>query len=186
MASRYAVCVAALVAVSLLLPAGCGGVDAVPRPVSEQAPAGDGEPLPPASLDGAYEAFSSYREDHGLPLPPRDAALDAVATEAARDMAVRGYFSPVDPEGLTPFDRLASLGWERAGQSIFHASGGQPDARAVLDAWEGTPPYRENLDGDWDATGLGGWALDGTSVWVQVYAAGNQGEGTPDGGNTLP
>lgn len=179
-----------MIAVSIALlaaVAGCGGEQA-PQPataVVEPLPAG--RAVDTDSADGLYALFSARREDAGLAVPARDPALDVAAETAARDMAERGYFSPVDPEGRTPFDRVAPLGWSRAGESILQADAGV-EAAAVMDAWIATPPYLENLDGAWDATGVGGWVgTDGSVVWVQIYAAGRvpQGSGS-EGGNTLP
>lgn len=87
----------------------------------------------------------------------RNALLDSVARARALDMATRGYFSHVNPEGLganTLVRRAGyrlpdSYGGAAAAYNIESAAAGYPyaSARAAWRGWMGSPAHRAHLLG---------------------------------------
>lgn len=73
-----------------------------------------------------------------------DARLAAVARAHSADMATRGYFDHVTPEGVDPGTRITRAGyaWSAYGENIAM---GQPDAAAVMDAWMNSSGHRANI-----------------------------------------
>jgi len=71
---------------------------------------------------GAAEAYGNLGWVLASPLPPLawDEKLHGTATAHNRDMHDQFYFSTVSPDGLTPFDRVASTGYAPAyvGESL--------------------------------------------------------------------
>jgi uncharacterized protein YkwD len=111
---------------------------AVSRPV---APAG------PAQRELAE--FATLANDHRRAigcgaLAWHDAAA-RLAQAHSEDMGRRGYFSHVDPEGRSPFDRMREAGvdFRRAAENI---ASGQATARLVLAGWISSPSHRANLE----------------------------------------
>lgn len=74
----------------------------------------------------------------------RDAKLDAAAQAAAEDMAQKGYFSHVAPDGTTPWHWLQSAGYaySYAGQNL---AVNFTDSKDVETAWIASPTHRENI-----------------------------------------
>lgn len=74
----------------------------------------------------------------------RDAKLDAAAQAAAEDMAQKGYFSHVAPDGTTPWHWLQSAGYaySYAGQNLAVNFN---DSKDVETAWLASPTHRENI-----------------------------------------
>ena len=76
-------------------------------------------------------------------------AWDAAAARAAQahsdDMARRGYFSHVSPEGGDVGGRLRAAGasWRAVAENI---ASGQPTARAVVQGWLSSPGHRANIE----------------------------------------
>jgi len=100
-------------------------------------------------FDPEVEAFIAIMNDHRLsvgcaPLEwNRDVAQ--VAQEHSRDMVQRNFFAHVNPDGDTPFDRLAAAGieWSRAAENIAF---GFSNADAVLQGWLDSPGHRANIE----------------------------------------
>jgi uncharacterized protein YkwD len=68
-----------------------------------------------------------------------------VAQAHSEDMVARNFFSHTNPDGLSPFDRLAEAGisYSGAAENIAY---GYPTAEAVLAAWLGSPGHRANIE----------------------------------------
>ncbi len=87
----------------------------------------------------------------------RNALLDSVARERARDMAARGYFSHVNPDGLgantlvrrAGYALPATYGASDDAYNIESAAAGYPyaSARSAWRGWMGSPPHRAHLLG---------------------------------------
>lgn len=101
--------------------------------------------------------------------------LDLAAQRHSEDMAQRGYFDHVSPEGLDPGDRITSTGyrWSRYGENI---AAGYPTAERVVEGWMNSPGHRANiLNCDFQEIGVG-YALRQVSggrdeaQWTQVFA----------------
>lgn len=127
-----------------------------------------------ANADGTgvlLDRENAYRSGKGLAALVRSASLDGVAESLARDMAERGYFSPTDPQGRTPYDRVGGT-WPRVAENLLK---GTSSPAAVVESWLAAPPYRQNLeDASWAAVGIGRWPqrdVTGTpTVWVELFA----------------
>ena len=118
-----------------------------------------------------HVATNEARAAAGLPPLARDANLDGIARGHAADMAVRGYFSHVGPEGLGPTDRAAVAGytcekrtggvvWTGVAENIYtswpHAAYSEGVAADAVDWWMDSPGHRQNiLDGRYDRLGVG-------------------------------
>lgn len=70
--------------------------------------------------------------------------LDAAAQAKAEDMAARGYFSHVGPDGEEPWVWLARAGYEYvyAGENLAVRFS---DSKDVVDAWMASPTHRANI-----------------------------------------
>lgn len=146
----------ALAATSLLL-TGC--MVSVSRPVE---PRGETRPAPSRWADSV--AAAREREmaelltgDPGQRRPRLswNPILARVARERARDMATRGYFAHVTPEGVGPNTLAERAGYvlpaaydhRLAGNNIESAAEGYETAEAAWRRWMGSPRHRSHLLG---------------------------------------
>ena len=109
---------------------------------------GDSNPLgPPADADVVTfaELVNAHRQSVGCTVLEWDGDVAEVAQRHSEDMVARSFFDHTNPDGLSPFDRLAAAGipYSRAAENI---AAGQPTAQAVLDAWLGSPGHRANIE----------------------------------------
>jgi len=132
-----------------------------------------------------YRLTNSERETHGLPALVRDQRLDSVARGHSQDMADRGYFAHLTPDGLDPTARGGLSGYECRKDYVSHYTYGLAEniflghtysaymiegvkstyswaadeeavAASIVDGWMGSPGHRANiLDGDLDRIGVG-------------------------------
>jgi len=93
--------------------------------------------------DSILALGDAARADAGVGGLTPDPKLDVVATAHARDMAERGYFAHVSPEGRDLARRLAGAGivYANAGENI----GGNAGAEGAVRAWLASPGHRQNL-----------------------------------------
>lgn len=101
-----------------------------------------------------------------------DPELTVIAQAHARDMAERDFFSHVDPDGLTPFDRLARAGVEyrSAGENIAW----YPSAESAVQGWIESPGHYENMiRTSFGKVGIGVYKPDpedpGNFFYVQLF-----------------
>lgn len=131
---------AAAVALALLL-AACGD-DHPAAPSPEDGP-------PPVSSSPEVAEFvdrvNAHRAALGLATLEWDPAIAAVAQAHSEDMVARGFFSHTNPDGESPFDRLAAAGiaYSAAGENIAY---GFPTPASVLAAWLGSDGHRANIE----------------------------------------
>jgi len=96
-------------------------------------------------LPGALIVLTNQdRLVHGLPEVVEDPLLGVAAQAAAEDMAARGYFSHVSPDGKTPWYWLEQTGYayRYAGQNLaVHFT----DSADVEAAWLNSPAHRANI-----------------------------------------
>jgi hypothetical protein len=93
------------------------------------------------------------------------------AQKHAEDMARRGYFDHLSPEGSTPSERAGAEGYGPVNaENIFRASGATSSER-VLERWMGSPGHRRNLLGDHREMGIGVAPGSGGSYWVIVFGS---------------
>ena len=146
-------------------------------------------PLPDGPRIGGAEAASlihnmtnEERILAGLLPLSRDARLDGIARLHADDMAARGYFSHVAPEGATPSDRAAVSGYDclkrdgayvRSGiaENIYmsrtHVVYTRGLAAEAVGGWMDSPGHRENILGaGYDRLGVGIAISDGGAAYA--------------------
>lgn len=112
-------------------------------------PAG-GSPAPPESGPQAAREMArlvnAHRQSRGCaPLAWLQPAANA-AQAHSEDMARRGYFDHVSPDGGQPWDRLAAHGvrYRRVAENIAWTP--RQSAGETLRGWLGSPGHRANLD----------------------------------------
>jgi len=101
--------------------------------------------VPATQLRDLGDRINGYRTRHGARALAWDDRLAAVARRHSEDMARRGYFAHVDPDGHDPFARLDAAGirWRAAAENIAE---GQRTTREVYDGWIESTPHRENIE----------------------------------------
>ena len=143
-----ALALAPLIALALT---GCFGPDGSPGS-GPLAPGGSSPPPPspaPAPTDSIVAQFvvlvNQHRASLGLGTLAWHAGVAAVAQAHTQDMVDRNFFSHTNPDGETPWDRLAAAGitYSYAGENIAY---GYPSASAVLAAWLASPGHRANIE----------------------------------------
>lgn len=134
----------------------------------------------------ALDLVNDARAEAGLTELTLGPALNDAAQSHAGDMAGRGYYAHVAPDGQTPRDRFVAAGgsrWALSGENIARCSGcaPPPDAGRV-DAfqagWMQSPGHRENILSDaFDHFGFG-IARSADEIYaVQTFAGpGQQGD----------
>lgn len=104
---------------------------------------------PDPSADPLVAAFveqvNAHRGSVGCPELLWNPDVAAVAQAHSEDMVARDFFSHTNPDGLSPFDRLAEagIGYSGAAENIAY---GYATAEAVLAAWLGSPGHRANIE----------------------------------------
>jgi uncharacterized protein YkwD len=107
-----------------------------------------GSPAPP-SLDTEVAEFVGLVNEHRQSVGCGDLAWHTGAGDVAdahsADMSARDFFSHTNPDGESPFDRLADAGitYRAAGENIALTGGGPS---GVLSLWLGSPGHRANIE----------------------------------------
>lgn len=95
------------------------------------------------SEEGAFLALlNAYRAAAGLPTLAPNAPLAAAAEAHSLDMATRGYFGHINPEGAGPRERVISHGYD-PDLSEENIAGGNQSAAQVFTAWQSSPGHSE-------------------------------------------
>ncbi len=111
-------------------------------------------------------------QHHLIPLARAD-ALDAVARAHSLDMAERGFFAHVTPDGANPVDRIQRAGvagFTLAAENLGVTDRGDP-VHEIVRAWLASPDHRQNLLAPaFNTTGVGvSMAGDGSLLFTQLY-----------------
>jgi hypothetical protein len=87
---------------------------------------------------------NSSRQSENLSLLKENSLLDAAAKMKAEDMASKGYFAHISPEGLAPWHWMKQTGYNYtyAGENLAINFS---DSEDVIKAWLNSPAHRENL-----------------------------------------
>lgn len=87
---------------------------------------------------------NSDRTQNGVGQVTDNAVLTEAAQEKANDMAAKGYFSHVSPDGKTPWYWLSQAGYKYsyAGENLAVDF---TDSEAVENAWMNSPTHRANI-----------------------------------------
>jgi len=116
------------------------------------APSPSPTPTPspsPTPTDAEVVAFVDLANAQRVSLGRRALVWNAVAAQVAlahsQDMATRSFFSHVNPDGQTPFDRMTAAGitFTTAGENI---AWGFSTGQSVFDAWMASPGHRGNIE----------------------------------------
>jgi uncharacterized protein YkwD len=111
------------------------------------------------------ELVNAHRQSIACPALVWNPAVAAVAQAHSEDMVARDFFSHTNPDGASPFDRLAAadIAFSSAAENIAF---GYPTAEAVLAGWLGSSGHRANIENcSLTEHGVG---LDGT-YWTHVF-----------------
>ena len=141
---------------------GNNGIDPSPNPNAGCGTAVESE---------AFRLLNRDRVENGLlPLRCHDQLL-AVARLHCKDMHDRQFFDHINPDGDSPFDRMAQYGiggWSLAGENIAF---GYPSPATVQAAWMDSPGHRANiLTAAFTHVGVGLYEKDGQLFWTQLFA----------------
>jgi uncharacterized protein YkwD len=84
------------------------------------------------------------REQNSVGVLLENPALDAAAQAKANDMAQKGYFAHLSPDGKTPWDFIAASGYsyQYAGENLAVRFS---DSQDVVNAWMASPTHRANI-----------------------------------------
>jgi len=117
---------------------------------------------------------NEFRKENGLRALRRDAKAEKAAQGHALDMAERGFFNHVNPDGVKLGQRVQATKVKHyaAGENIAR---GQKSPQEVMEGWIASPGHRANLLRPyWTKLGVG--LARGTNhkaepelVWVQVF-----------------
>jgi len=124
--------------------------EASPAPAEQPAPAPQPAAVETASVQAEpgleSELLSLLNADRAAAdLPPLalDTQLRTVARNHSQDMWVRDFFAHVNPDGLSPFQRIraAGISYATAGENLAQAATVQAAHTALLDS----PTHRDNI-----------------------------------------
>ena len=130
--------------------------------------------VPHAEQEARLHAeVNTHRSVHNLIVLERDPVLDAVARAHSEDMARRGFFSHVNPDGQSPLDRLQASGRDNftlAAENVGLTTRAEPNQQ-IFQSWLTSPDHRRNLDTPpFNRTGIGiARSADGTWYYTQLY-----------------
>lgn len=98
-----------------------------------------------AEVRALIDLVNDHRDDIGCKPLAWSTPVADVAQRHATDMTRRNFFSHTNPDGLTPFKRLAAAGirYSKAAENI---ASGQPTARRVFQSWLNSPGHRRNIE----------------------------------------
>jgi len=134
---------------------------------SDDGPAGPGSPdLPAGEVASFVVELNAHRESVGCDALAWHHATADVAHGHSQDMQDRGFFAHTNPDGESPWDRLAEGGvtWNGpAGENIAQTPGG---AESALQLWLNSPGHRANIENC--AFNHHGVGLAGT-YWTHVF-----------------
>lgn len=106
-------------------------------------------PEPARSVDEeirtVVELVNAHRRSRNCPALAWASKVADVANAHAADMARRNFFSHTNPDGLTPFQRLARAGikYSRAAENI---AAGQATGEQVFRSWLSSAGHRRNIE----------------------------------------
>ena len=122
----------------------------------------------------AFEKTNLVRIQNGLAPLAWDAELCRLARTNSENMAHRGYFSHVTPEGLRLRDRARQVGILRfslLGENIAYSQGYDDPGAFAVERWMVSPGHRENiLSRGFQASAIGSFVTTDGSVFItQVF-----------------
>ncbi|MCB9524231.1 MAG: CAP domain-containing protein [Myxococcales bacterium] len=125
---------------------------------------------------GPYEGEPA-RQYPPAPALTMNHTLRLAARLHSQDMATRGYFDHVTPDGRDPFDRMHDIGFMGAQPWGENLAAGSPTAQAAVDGLMNSPGHCRNImNAEYRVVGLGyayGEANMYGHLWTQKFAAGD-------------
>jgi uncharacterized protein YkwD len=121
-----------------------GSVTTSPAAPAAPGPGGRGSASDPEVRELA-RLVNQHRRRVGCPPLEWHPTLARVARRHSADMARRGFFGHVSPDGDDPFDRLEDAGVDYA-VAAENVAAGHRDARALLAAWLRSRGHRANIE----------------------------------------
>lgn len=116
--------------------------------------------------DAIFCLTNQIRAGYGLPLLRRDPRLDTAARLHSEDMAARGFFSHVNPDGQGTGARATAQGYTiGVGENIAK---GQSSARSVMTAWMDSRGHCTNILSAARDFGAG-TAVAGAPIYTQNF-----------------
>lgn len=105
------------------------------------------EPTAPAdSIQQLSLQVNQHRAEVGCPPLTSHPHLRTVAQGHSEDMARRGFFGHVNPDGKNPFDRLREAGISWTGPAGENIASTRRSPSGVLRLWLDSPDHRANLE----------------------------------------
>ncbi|GBF05612.1 SCP/PR1 domain [Deinococcus aerius] len=100
-----------------------------------------------------------------------NAALRTAAYNHSKDMAVRGFFSHTNPDGLSPFDRMRAAGYTNFTAAGENIAAGQSTPEQVVAGWLQSPGHCANImNAAYRDLGVGYYAGGSyRSYWTQNF-----------------
>lgn len=131
--------------------------------------------LASVNLADVFALTNDERADEGVAKLQRNPLLDQAAQMKAQDMAAKGYYAHVSPEGVTPMHWVEKAGYKYLiiGENLVV---NRTDAEQVVDAFMGSPGHRANIVRK-DFTDIGVGVANGiykgknATFTVQIFAA---------------
>lgn len=104
----------------------------------------DGDVRASVSSAKVVSLTNEERQEEGVSLLVRNTLLDTAAQMKAQDMAAKGYYAHVSPEGATPMHWVDVAGYTylTIGENLVV---NRTDAEQVVDAFMGSPGHRANI-----------------------------------------
>jgi len=121
------------------------GATAGGRPAAAGAGSAAGDALSMAYERQIFDMTNAFRVKKGLAA----LAWNGLAAEAARahsaDMAARGYFDHVNPDGQSPGDRMKAAGLDGYAAWAENIAAGYGDPFAAFNGWTNSSGHRSNI-----------------------------------------
>lgn len=128
-------------------------------------------------LDTEEAAFvtliNNYRASMGVGPLVATRLLNQVAYDHSLDMGTRRFFDHTNPDGLSPFDRMARAGY--SGGRAENIAAGNGDARSTFEQWRTSAGHNRNmLDASFRAMGIGRAYVASSTYryyWTNVFGS---------------
>lgn len=135
----------------------------------------DDIPLQPMEAQLLY-LLNTERMGHGLAPLDLDGRLEDLSRQRSNDMASRGYFGHVTPEGTMVFDQMNAEGipYRLAGENLARNNASPNDSAGVAhQGFMNSPTHAQNeMDPTFNKIGIGvAVAGDGTIYFTELFAA---------------
>lgn len=115
----------------------------------------------------AYTQLNKYRKAKKLKGLKRDAKLEKIALQRAKEMAETGKFSHTRPNGKSGLTLIK--GKKAKGENIAM---GQTTCAQVSKDWYKSPGHRKNmLRKNFKKVGIAGYTYKGRTYWAQVFSS---------------